>query len=85
MPSPAEIPLTSGNVTDHAADGGCDLVVHNDLAPQTWSMHTLLAAGHRSGEQPGSRLWDEGHGAVWEPDARFVEEHADAPRAALLG
>lgn len=54
------------------------------LAPRTWSMHALLADGHRTGTQPWSRLWDEGHGAVWERDARWVEQHEADLRAALL-
>lgn len=53
------------------------------LAPRTWSMHTLLAHGHRTGEQPWARLWDEGHGEVWRHDAEWVEAHAEALRTAL--
>ena len=55
------------------------------LAARTWSMHRLLADGHRDGVQPWARLWDEGHGAVWRQDAEWIEEHADALRRALLG
>ncbi|MFS0699667.1 phosphotransferase [Cellulomonas sp. 179-A 4D5 NHS] len=53
------------------------------LAPRTWSMHTLLEHGHRTGTQPWARLWDEGHGGFWRRDAEWVEEHAAALRAAL--
>ena len=55
------------------------------LVPRTWSMHTLLAQGHRTGEQPWARLWDEGHGEVWARDARWAEQHDAALRRALLG
>jgi hypothetical protein len=55
------------------------------LAPRTWSMHTLLEAGHRSGEQPWARLWAEGHGTVWRSHAEWIEEHDDVLRRALLG
>lgn len=55
------------------------------LAPRTWSMHRLLAEGHRTGGQPWARLWAEGHGATWERDARYVEQHAAALRDVLLG
>lgn len=54
------------------------------LAPRTWSMHTLLRTGHESGEQPWSRLWDEGHGTVWRTHAEWVEQHEPALRRALL-
>ena len=54
------------------------------LAPRTWSMHTLLRAGHETGEQPWSRLWDEGHGAVWRSHAEWIEAHDAELRAALL-
>lgn len=65
-------------------DAGRDRLART-LAPRTWSMHTLLEHGHRTGEQPWSRLWEEGHGAVWERDARWVEQHADALRRVLVG
>ena len=48
-------------------------------------MHTLLEHGHRTGEQPWSRLWDEGHGDVWRRDAEWIEQHEHALRRALLG
>ncbi|MCL3863110.1 phosphotransferase [Actinotalea sp. K2] len=55
------------------------------LAPRAWSMHTLLERGHRSGEQPWARLWDEGHGEIWSGDARWIESQALTLRTALLG
>lgn len=55
------------------------------LAPRTWSMHTLLEQGHRTGEQPWAGLWDAGHGAVWRADAEWIEAHELQIRRALLG
>ncbi|MFI2754133.1 phosphotransferase [Cellulomonas sp. P22] len=54
------------------------------LARRCWSMFDLLDQGHRSGEQPWARLWDEGHGGYWRRDAEWVEAHAVGLRAALL-
>ncbi|WP_220458001.1 MULTISPECIES: phosphotransferase [unclassified Actinotalea] len=91
------VPLDPGTPVDVAAAGLAALAdgyglddagrerLLATLGPRTWSMHTLLADGHRTGEQPWSRLWDEGHGTVWERDARWTEQHADAWRRALLG
>lgn len=53
------------------------------LGPRTWSMHTLLEHGHRTGEQPWARLWDEGHGAVWRRDAEWTEANLPTLRRAL--
>ncbi|MCC2307632.1 phosphotransferase [Cellulomonas chengniuliangii] len=53
------------------------------LAPRAWSMFTLLEHGHRTGAQPWSRLWDEGHGDVWRGDAEWIEAQAAVLRAAL--
>jgi hypothetical protein len=53
------------------------------LEPRTWSMHTLLHDGHRSGAQPWARLWSEGHGAVWRRDAEWIASRAPALAAAL--
>lgn len=63
-------------------DGGRTRLART-LAPRAWSMHTLLEHGSRTGEQPWSRLWDEGHGDVWRTDAEWIEAHADHLRAAL--
>lgn len=43
------------------------------VARRTWSMHELLADGHRRGRQPWARLWEEGHGEAWAADARYTE------------
>lgn len=53
------------------------------LVPRTWSMHTLLEHGHRTGEQPWAGLWDEGHGAVWRRDAEWTEANLPTLRRAL--
>lgn len=53
------------------------------LAPRTWSMHALLADGHRTGAQPWARLWDEGHGGYWRRDAEWIEAHETVLRDAL--
>lgn len=55
------------------------------LAPRTWSMHTLLERGHRTGTQPWARLWDEGHGGYWRRDAEWTERNVEALTAALVG
>ena len=53
------------------------------LAPRSWSMHRLLHDGHVTGREPWRRLWDEGHGAVWERDARWAEMAAGRLAEAL--
>ena len=47
------------------------------------SMHELLRDGHRSGAQPWSRLWLEGHGDTWLADAEYARRHTDLLRDAL--
>lgn len=54
------------------------------LVPRTWSMHALLRHGHEAGEQPWSRLWDEGHGAVWRRDAEWTDAALRVLRRTLL-
>jgi Phosphotransferase enzyme family len=48
------------------------------------SMHDLLSEGHRTGAQPWSRLWAEGHGRFWLADAEYVLQHSAALREALV-
>jgi len=48
------------------------------------SMYDLLERGHRSGEQPWSRLWDEGHGEAWAADVTFTETHLDTITRAMV-
>jgi Ser/Thr protein kinase RdoA (MazF antagonist) len=47
------------------------------------SMVDLLRNGHRSGNQPWARLWDEGHGASWSADADYTRRHLDVLSRAL--
>lgn len=44
------------------------------LVPRIRSMYDLLQQGHRSGREPWSRLWCEGHGSIWLADANYVPE-----------
>lgn len=53
------------------------------LVPRIRSMHDLLAEGHRTGRQPWARLWNEGHGEVWEADADYTAAHQESLRAVL--
>jgi hypothetical protein len=46
-------------------------------------MYELLQRGHEHGIQPCSRLWDEGHGALWRTDAQYVEARSSLWTAAL--
>jgi Phosphotransferase enzyme family len=55
------------------------------LGPRTWSMHDFLAAQAALGHQPWTRLWEEGHGAVWRADAEHIERHRADWTRALLG
>jgi hypothetical protein len=54
------------------------------LGPRTWSMHTLLEDGRRTGTQPWARLAAEGHAAVWRRDATWIDEHREYLHASLL-
>ncbi|MFB6725035.1 phosphotransferase enzyme family protein [Kribbella sp. NPDC056345] len=54
------------------------------IAAHTRAMYDLLIHGHRTGEQPWSRLYDEGHGNYWGPTATYIEQNHDAWIAALL-
>lgn len=45
------------------------------LAPRIWSMYTLLEHGHTYGVEPWTRLWSNGHGAIWRADAEYAERH----------
>jgi Phosphotransferase enzyme family len=47
------------------------------------SMHALLVEGHRTGQQPWSRLYDEGHANYWGPAADYIEQHLDVWTKAL--
>jgi hypothetical protein len=53
------------------------------LGPRVRSMYELLRRGHETGVQPWSKLWDEGHGAVWLANALYVEGKRNVWTAAL--
>ncbi len=53
------------------------------LVPRIRSMYNLLRQGHWSGREPWSRLWREGHGAIWLADANYVEERIGLWHAAV--
>ena len=55
----------------------------NKLGPRIRSMYELLRHGHESGAQPWSRLWNEGHGAVWLADAVYVDDRRSTWASAL--
>jgi len=54
------------------------------IAGHTRGMYELLERGSRTGEQPWSRLWSEGHGEYWGAAASYIEEHLETWRAVLL-
>lgn len=58
---------------------GLDEKGRHDLAelvvPRILSMHSLLERGFREGNQPWSRLWEEGHGDVWRSHAEYAAQH----------
>ncbi|MGH8995913.1 MAG: phosphotransferase [Acidimicrobiales bacterium] len=54
------------------------------LVPRIWSMHELLATGHREGRETWRRLWAEGHGDAWAADAAYTEQRQERLRIALL-
>ena len=48
-------------------------------------MHTFLAEQSARGVQPWTRLWQEGHGDVWQADADYIAQRDHQWRQALLG
>lgn len=54
------------------------------LGPRTWSMYDFLAAQAAAGTQPWTRLWQEGHGTIWQRDAEHTDAHAEDWARALL-
>jgi aminoglycoside phosphotransferase (APT) family kinase protein len=55
------------------------------LARRTLAMHDFLAEQAAQANQPWTRLWEEGHGAVWQADTRYITQRQDQWRQALLG
>jgi hypothetical protein len=54
------------------------------LARRTHSMHAFLAEQAAQGVQPGTRLWQEGHGAAWQADTDYINRREHQWRQALL-
>jgi hypothetical protein len=71
------------------ADGyGLDLeqrlALPAQIAARTRGQYEILVRGHRTGEQPWARMYDEGHGDYWGPAAAYIEAHRDEWIAALV-
>lgn len=47
----------------------------DQIVDHTRGMYDLLVRGHQTGEQPWSRLYDEGHANHWGPTADYIEKH----------
>jgi Ser/Thr protein kinase RdoA (MazF antagonist) len=62
----------------HGRSGLADL-----LHRRVMSRYDHLQHGHRTGAQPWSRLWAEGHGDVWAANAEYVRQNIDTLRRAL--
>ncbi|WP_326944271.1 aminoglycoside phosphotransferase family protein [Amycolatopsis sp. NBC_01307] len=54
------------------------------LAPRTRSMHDFLAAQALVGNEPWTKLWNEGHGEAWQDQADHLERHHESWERALL-
>jgi aminoglycoside phosphotransferase (APT) family kinase protein len=54
------------------------------LARRAESMRTFLAEQSARGAQPWTRLWQEGHGAVWRADADYIAEREQSWLDALV-
>lgn len=55
------------------------------LARRARAMHDFLAEQAGRGAQPWTRLWQQGHGAVWLADAGYIAEREGQWHQALLG
>nr|WP_297424330.1 phosphotransferase [uncultured Actinotalea sp.] len=92
----AFVPLAPGTSLRAAGDRLCALAdgyglnesgrhrLASLLGPRTWSMHTLLEDGRRTGAQPWARLAAEGHAAFWHRDATWIDTHREYLHASLL-
>jgi hypothetical protein len=54
------------------------------LGRRTQAMHTFLAEQAAQGNQPWTRLWQEGHGDAWQADTSYITQRTDQWRQALL-
>jgi hypothetical protein len=55
------------------------------LGSRAQAMHTFLAEQAAHGTQPWARLWQEGHGDVWQADAGYITRREGQWHQALLG
>jgi Phosphotransferase enzyme family len=54
------------------------------LGRRTQAMHTFLADQAAQGNQPWTRLWQEGHADAWQADTSYITQRTDQWRQALL-
>ncbi|MEU8122631.1 phosphotransferase [Spirillospora sp. NPDC049024] len=54
------------------------------LGRRTRSMHDFLRAQATAGNQPWTRLWQQGHGDIWRSNAEYIEAQQDLWTRALL-
>jgi hypothetical protein len=54
------------------------------LARRTRAMYDFLADQSARGNQPWTRLWQEGHGTAWDTDTRYIEERGAHWEQSLL-
>jgi hypothetical protein len=55
------------------------------LARRTRAVHAFLAREAALGNQPWARLWQEGHGDVWEADTSYIAQREARWHQALVG
>jgi hypothetical protein len=55
------------------------------LGRRAQAMHTFLAEQAAQGTQPWARLWQEGHGDIWQADAGYITQREGQWHQALLG
>lgn len=49
------------------------------------ALDTFLAEQAGQGNQPWTRLWQEGHGDTWQADTSYITQREDQWHQALLG
>jgi hypothetical protein len=54
------------------------------LGRRTQAMHNFLAEQAAQGNQPWTRLWQEGHGDAWQADTSYITQRTDQWHQALL-
>jgi hypothetical protein len=90
-----ETPLSGGNMSSGVVRVGD--TVRRPAGPWTPAVHALLAHLHEAGfrcaprplgalgTQPWARLWQEGHGDVWQADVGYITQREGQWHQALLG